>query len=76
MKQTKLPKRTLWYPGDMKPHRKGVYEMIDGKDKGYQYWNGEFWGLWSTSPDRAVDNRRGVSTWQNLPWRGLEEKAK
>jgi hypothetical protein len=67
-------KRTLWFPGNVKPVHVGAYEKLVGKDKGYQYWNGKFWGAWSTSPDMAFINKDTASGFQFEYWRGLEEK--
>jgi hypothetical protein len=76
MKQTKLPKRTLWYPGSTKPHRTGVYEKIaKNGHRCYQYWNGKWWGLYAPSPDEAYFYKKWDSKEQDLPWRGLEEKS-
>jgi hypothetical protein len=69
--------RTLWYPGDMKPSKIGVYEVVSSKhEKGYKFWNGDFWGLWSLSPEMAKDSRWEKSVWQDHPWRGLAKEPK
>jgi hypothetical protein len=77
MNQTKLPKRTLWYPGNVKPVRVGAYEKVHNSfEKCYQWWNGKWWGICCISPDYAMAYNDQESQYQTLPWRGLEEKAK
>ena len=68
-------KLTPWYPGDVKPVREGVYERDYGAagllEHRYCYWNGKWWGLYSTLPAGALWFKNKQSTSQNLPWRGV-----
>jgi hypothetical protein len=69
-------KRTLWYPGNIKPVHVGAYERITiDKHRGYSWWNGSFWGLICGSTFNANLNCDFLSKYQTLPWRGLEEKS-
>lgn len=69
--------KTEWFPYQIKPIYKGVYETNLFQDVGfayYSYWNGIEWGNEFSSIFNANQNRRiGM---QNKPWRGLLEKAK
>lgn len=71
-------KCTQWYPGDVEPVRKGVYQRNLFYQREcqylitYSYWNGEFWGSYShQSPRAAFGFRRVRSGYQNLGWRGV-----
>jgi hypothetical protein len=69
---------TPWYPGDVKPHRKGVYErQCPEPDDRYSYWNGEFWAPSDSTIDGAMDPFwiDSLSDWQTVPWRGLTREA-
>jgi hypothetical protein len=71
-------KRTPWFPGDVAPVRKGVYERDYGPTDGilYSHWSGRKWGYWGSTPYRAYANGKGdfESVFQCMPWRGLTEK--
>lgn len=71
-------KLTKWFPGHIKPVRKGVYMQRCGHrmQDGYQYWNGKEWGCWFESPEFAYKYRNYVVglKFQNYKWRGLAEK--
>lgn len=67
-------KLTPWFHGTIKPVRKGVYMLKDGfRDKiGYQYWNGEHWGVWCFTPQDANRFRRICDMrFQYDQWRGV-----
>jgi hypothetical protein len=70
-------RHTSWYPPSIKPYRVGVYEKLSQVyEKGYQYWNGEFWGRWCTTPAFAYAARDEKSAFQNEYWRGFTEEVK
>ena len=70
-------KFTDWFPGSVKPVRKGVYqrEYIYGKSKGIQYcyWNGKGWGMGEHTAEQAMTHEIVfmVAPRQVLPWRGV-----
>jgi hypothetical protein len=68
-------KLTPWYPGHIKPVRKRVYMQYDGlgEEIGYQYWNGNRWGVWETTVDAAYNHRNIIAAemFQNDKWRGV-----
>lgn len=72
-------KKTPWFPGHVKPARKGVYER-KGFGGTYSEWDGKRWLLGANDVDAASDwgdwprreDRR--SFWQDHPWRGLTTK--
>ena len=73
--------KTDWYPGDIRPARRGVYErdVLRIPALGYfwpfSYWNGRRWGPGSLTPD-TNKGARGTHVFQNLPWRGLTKEPK
>ena len=73
-------KLTPWYPPEVKPVRKGVYEVreeVFGKWTVFAYWNGKRFGYRETESIRAYDKRdhpTGLSA--TAPWRGLAEEPK
>jgi hypothetical protein len=64
---------TDWFPGSVKPVRKGVYqrEYTYGKAKFpfYCYWNGKQWHASANTVDGAACNFLAPN--QSLPWRGV-----
>lgn len=66
-------KLTPWFPGTIKPVRKGVYQQKNGTSGiGYQRWDGKFWYAWRKSPEDAKNCLIVVSTYfQNDSWRGV-----
>jgi hypothetical protein len=66
-------KLTPWFPGSVKPTRKGVYKR-DDSGLGflpYSFWNGSYWG-WSRGTARQAQSAKAwKSSAQTLPWRGL-----
>jgi hypothetical protein len=71
-------KLTPWYPGHIKPVHIGVYQQKDGFGKvvGYQYWNGQRWGLWGSTIESALFQYEvsAGDRWQNDSWRGLTKR--
>lgn len=67
---------TDWFPEDVKPVRKGVYER-DYRHSGMEFqfclWNGKCWGEGCRTV-RLAEQSRLASLWPDLPWRGLAEK--
>lgn len=72
-----MSKMTGWFPADVKPVRKGVYEVEEMMAfHRYCYWNGKLWG-WADV--KKEDARRFNSTQgakQNKRWRGLASDPK
>lgn len=69
--------KTDWYPGAVKPVRRGLYERWftgDSYRVRFSYWNGRFWGGWALVAESAMRNRKGESAKQEIPWRGLAKK--
>lgn len=76
MSQKKL---TPWFPGDVKPTRKGVYEL-EALPAPYHYFDGKNWSVAGASPKQY-----SIGKWKSLPtcdkvgctyhlrrrWRGL-----
>ena len=64
---------TDWFPGSVKPVRKGVYqrEYIYGKAKlsMYCHWDGKQWHASAHTVDGAACNFLAPN--QSLPWRGV-----
>jgi len=72
------PKRTPWYPPEVKPVRVGVYEVaMTIVPVWYRYWDGENWHVGDETPALALKSAplNGTS-WSVKHWRGLTEKAK
>lgn len=63
-------KKTEWYPGEIKPVRKGWYEIHGfGLTRGIRfYWTGQIWKQYPSSHTRAVFFASDM-------WRGLTEQA-
>jgi hypothetical protein len=70
-------KLTKWYPGHVKPVRKGVYQRLMPDGLVYARWNGEHWlsGVpwllprpWWDKPNRK---RPDLSFFQHCEWRGV-----
>jgi hypothetical protein len=66
---------TPWFPADVKPVRKGVYERAFFAREFPSYWNGKQWGVCCFDRDDAYDYRQHRSEHQRLPWRGLARPA-
>ena len=72
-----MSKHTPWFPGSVKPVRKGVYqrEYTYGKTPNVQYcyWNGKAWAMGEHTVERAEWNRNAfiLAPNQSLPWRGV-----
>lgn len=69
------PKLTPWFPGHIKPARKGVY-ATDASFSTFQYWDGAWWGLYMPTPATAFKERHTASRMQNVQWCGLAEPPK
>ncbi len=65
-------KFTPWFPSEIKPVHKGVYQTLN--DNYYAYWSGKFWGwtVHSVASAAACRTPRGAN--QLKTWRGLAEK--
>lgn len=67
-------RRTAWFPANVKPVHKGVYERRHFAD--FAYWNGNEWGVGCPSPTIAMrpEWRTNSSNFQSCQWRGLASK--
>lgn len=77
MNSTDSVARTPWYPGDMRPKRRGVYEREfagSGQPVRLSHWNGRLWGGWAIYMAGALANKDSPSSLQNVPWCGLAKK--
>jgi hypothetical protein len=71
-------KKTEWYPENIKPARKGLYETrIEGSwDSTWSVWSGNHWAKASEDANWAVVyGIHGESHWQDRQWRGLTKPA-
>lgn len=71
---------TVWFPAEIKPARKGVYEtqFRNGQRlplQGYSHWNGRFWGDTSQDIKNALA-RRHIEGHPKKSWRGLAKPAR
>jgi hypothetical protein len=71
-------KLTEWFPGDVKPVRRGVYERDFGDGthltfSGFSRWTGSRWAWRGATPDEAA-SEKAMSINYGLRWRGLAEK--
>lgn len=69
-------KLTAWFPGHIKPVRKGVYQQKAGLQDmlGYQYWSGLRWYGWVSTIEGAYAARKYLpvhASHQNDDWRGV-----
>jgi hypothetical protein len=71
-------KMTPWFPPEVKPARKGVYERLGVyiNCPGYSLWDGQRWRFTMDTPDGAMGYARYETTFPDQPWRGLAEQPK
>ena len=69
-------KYTEWYPGHIKPYRKGVYQQWCGlgKELGYQRWDGKHWSAWTKTIEETLLCKCCLDTQD--PWRGIKKEMK
>ena len=69
-------KHTPWFPYDVKPCRKGVYETrrILKWSRTFQFWDGSVWHAYADEIRAAHSNRRRESIYQTIQWRGVAKK--
>lgn len=74
---------TPWFDGHTKPIRLGVYMLESGgpnKAEGFQHWDGQTWGPWYQTAERAAQPRRDIDRadlrYQNDRWRGLKRQPR
>ena len=69
------PELTDWFDGEkFNPFYIGVYETGHSKkilSKGFQYWDGEIWGMTSESAANAIEREHFKGVDQKPHWRGL-----
>jgi hypothetical protein len=64
---------TPWFPGDVKPSRKGIYIRKNHLDQQfYSKWNGKFWVAYA-SHLFVAEKFTEASLYQNWEWRGLAQ---
>lgn len=73
MKKLKL---TPWYPADVKPVRKGVYDTQSQGGDGYAYWDGRHWFPFKSTASTALKRGTelsdlGIAEYQGKQWRGV-----
>lgn len=68
-------KLTGWFPANVKPVRKGVYQR-----KGYvidfSYWTGERWSTGAGNAKDAYAGRFIETVCRDFPWRGLRTRSR
>lgn len=74
-------KLTKWFSPEINPARRGVYQTEDDssprpQQKGYQYWNGKWWGQVCETTEDAARNGSWKSMFQSNYWRGLARPPK
>jgi hypothetical protein len=64
---------TPWFPGDVKPSRKGIYirKSYQGSEV-YCKWDGEFWVTYAYD-FFVAEKCTKASLYQNWKWRGLAQ---
>jgi hypothetical protein len=67
---------TQWFPADVAPARKGIYERDLPQGRRFAHWDGEKWCGWSTTVEGAASNADMISSNQSAPWRGLTREWK
>jgi hypothetical protein len=65
-------KLTGWYSGDQKPVRKGIYERDHGYCSSFSWFDGGNWRASFYFIEKAIENNGWVSSYQDLPWRGIQ----
>ncbi len=72
------PKLTPWFPADVEPVRKGVYEVDFGNRLSwFAYWDGQGFGYRSTTIKSAHDCRHYKTYLSGkTAWRGLAQEPK
>lgn len=68
-------KKSKWFDGaKFVPAHVGVYETYYVSFvTTYQYWNGKFWGMCNSTPDRAAHYNDHEIFGQNRKWRGIKK---
>jgi hypothetical protein len=67
-----MTKYTPWFPGFIKPVRKGVYQRkVNNVVKCYSYWDGELWFLGERTVDKAHREPMLSFNQNGFEWRGL-----
>ena len=72
-------KLTPWFPGHIKPVRKGVYRVVFWSEEytSHCYWDGEFWRNSYCNADHkeaiymAFVFKQNKNPKQQMPWRGV-----
>jgi len=69
-------KRTRWFPSDVYPVRKGVYEIEHAGHVFFSYWNGVNWGLREYTEKEAYYWRVTPTSGPVSAWRGLVRRTR
>lgn len=68
---------TPWFPGHIKPHRPGVYELdfTWSRERWFARWTGWEWAVPRSTPTLAEEQVLVSLVQDDLPWRGLAHEA-
>ena len=71
-----MSKYTPWFPADVMPVRRGVYEVdaLSGI-RWYRRWDGKVWFSGDNTPENAASSKCPL-VMNAHPWRGLAEPPK
>ena len=70
--------KTKWFPAEIKPKRKGIYEvwsLVFNQCGWFCHWDGKKWGYAYQNINWAYDSRNKTSETQYRHWRGLSEPS-
>ena len=71
------PELTPWFPADVKPIRRGVYQVEQGIVRWYSYFDGSGFGWQDLTPSEAFRNRHQMTGCaKSQTWRGLAQDPK
>lgn len=66
---TSTQAQSEWQRAGTVPVRNGVYRT----NSGFQYWNGEFWGVFRDSVSSALQHSHYESMFQTPRWREITQ---
>jgi hypothetical protein len=61
--------RTEWFPAHIKPTRPGLYQISEGPNRFWAWWNGQHWLSCTVAYETASVQPKAPL--QNKVWRGL-----
>lgn len=65
-------KTTQWFSPQIRPLYPGAYEVRQGQNTHYRYWDGQAWYEGAQSPEASAQEQQQADT--ALPWRGLSSQ--